>query len=246
MTPQARLFVIMDDKTGDRIELGGTGMLQAKFHNKGDFTMNGNYVIADGNYKMSIQDLIRKEFVFRPGGNINFTGIPFESDLNLRAVYTVPSVSLSDLNIGNNLSESSVPVGCVLNFGGKVGNPQITFDLELPRVSDDINRMVRSLISSEEDMNMQVLYLLGVGRFYTYDYASTEAAAKESQSSVAMKSFLSNTLWRWKECSAAACSTTASSSTDNLATATARSIPTRTLWATSTSTTCLRPAAASA
>lgn len=194
MTPQARLFVIMDDKTGDRIELGGTGMLQAKFHNKGDFTMNGNYVIADGNYKMSIQDLIRKEFVFRPGGNINFTGIPFESDLNLRAVYTVPSVSLSDLNIGNNLSESSVPVGCVLNFGGKVGNPQITFDLELPRVSDDINRMVRSLISSEEDMNMQVLYLLGVGRFYTYDYASTEAAAKESQSSVAMKSFLSNTL----------------------------------------------------
>lgn len=194
MNPEARLYVIMDGKTGDKIELGGTGTLTAKYYNKGDFTLNGRFTVADGNYKMSIQDLIRKEFVFTPGGSINFTGSPFSSDLNLRAVYTVPSVSLSDLNIGTGLSESSIPVNCVLNFGGTAGQPEITFDLEMPRVSDDISRMVRSLISSEEDMNMQVLYLLGVGRFYTYDFGSTEAAANQSQSSVAMKSFLSNTL----------------------------------------------------
>lgn len=195
MKPEAKLFVIMDEKTGDKIELGGTGILSAKYYNKGDFTLNGNFVVADGNYKMSIQDVIRKEFTFAPGGNINFTGNPFESDLNLQAIYTVPSVSLSDLNIGSNLSENSVPVNCVLNFGGKVGNPQVTFDLDLPRASDDIRRMVRSLISSEgDDINMQVLYLLGVGRFYTYDFASTEAAESQSQSAVAMRSFLSNTL----------------------------------------------------
>ena len=41
---------------------------------------------------------------------------------------------------------------------------------------------------------MQILYLLGVGRFYTYDYGSTATASTQSQSSVAMKSFLSNTL----------------------------------------------------
>ena len=194
MNPEARLYVIMDGKTGDKIELGGTGTLTAKYYNKGDFTLNGRFTVADGNYKMSIQDLIRKEFIFTPGGSINFTGNPFGSDLHLRAVYTVPSVSLSDLNIGTGLSESSIPVNCVLNFGGTVGQPEITFDLDMPRVSDDISRMVRSLISSEEDMNMQVLYLLGVGRFYTYDFGSTEAAANQSQSSVAMKSFLSNTL----------------------------------------------------
>ena len=37
---------------------------------------------------------------------------------------------------------------------------------------------------------MQVIYLLGIGRFYTYDYNNTE----QSQSSVAMKSLLSSTL----------------------------------------------------
>ena len=42
---------------------------------------------------------------------------------------------------------------------------------------------------------MQIIYLLGVGRFYTYNFSSTEAAAGgQSQSSVAMKSFLSSTL----------------------------------------------------
>lgn len=41
---------------------------------------------------------------------------------------------------------------------------------------------------------MQIIYLLGVGRFYTYDYGNTETATRQSQSAVAMKSFLSNTL----------------------------------------------------
>ena len=54
--------------------------------------------------------------------------------------------------------------------------------------------MVRNLISSEEDMNMQVLYLLSIGRFYTYDYDQTNAGARQAQSTAAMKSFLSNTL----------------------------------------------------
>ena len=50
-------------------------------------------------------------------------------------------------------------------------------------------------IPADHYMNMQIIYLLGVGRFYTYNFSSTEAAAGgQSQSSVAMKSFLSSTL----------------------------------------------------
>ena len=71
----------------------------------------------------------------------------------------------------------------------------MTFGLNLPTVSDDVKQMVRQLIATDEDMNRQILYLLGVGRFYNYNYAATDAAADgQSQSSVAMKSFLSNTL----------------------------------------------------
>ena len=85
-------------------------------------------------------------------------------------------------------------VNCLLNVDGKVGAPQVSFDLDLPTVNEDEKQMVRNIISTEEDMNMQIIYLLSVGRFYTYDYGNTATASSQSQSSVAMKSFLSNTL----------------------------------------------------
>ena len=194
MNPEATLKVIMDRRTGDHLIVHGYGPLRASFYNKGDFQMFGKLNVDRGTYKMSIQDVIRKDFEFTRGSFINFSGNPFEGDLGLRAIYTVNSASLSDLNIGNNLSDNSVRVNCVLNFSGKVKSPQVSFDLELPTVSEDVQQMVRNLISSEEDMNMQILYLLGVGRFYTYNYSTTANAETQSQSAVAMKSFLSNTL----------------------------------------------------
>ena len=194
MNPEATLKVIMDRKTGDHLIVHGYGPLRASFYNKGDFQMFGKLNVDRGTYKMSIQDVIRKDFEFTRGSFINFSGNPFEGDLGLRAIYTVNSASLSDLNIGNSLSDNSVRVNCVLNFSGKVKSPQVSFDLELPTVSEDVQQMVRNLISSEEDMNMQILYLLGVGRFYTYNYSTTANAETQSQSAVAMKSFLSNTL----------------------------------------------------
>ena len=194
VNPEATLKVIMDGKAGDHLIVHGSGPIKASFYNKGSFEMFGKLNVDRGIYKMSIQDVIRKDFEFTRGSYINFSGDPFEGDLGLRAIYTVNSASLADLNIGNSLSENSVRVNCVLNFSGKVKSPQVSFDLDLPTVSEDVQQMVRNLISSEEDMNMQILYLLGVGRFYTYNYAATEAAANQSQSAVAVKSFLSNTL----------------------------------------------------
>lgn len=195
MTPGATLKVITNEKVGDHILIGGHGAIRATYYNKGSFPMFGTLGVERGVYKMSIQDVIRKDFLLQPGGRIVFSGNPFDADLNLSAVYSVPSASLADLNIGTNLSDNSVRVNCLLNFGGKVHSPQVTFGLDLPTVSDDIKQMVRQLIATDEDMNMQILYLLGVGRFYTYNYGDTQSAlGGQSQSSLAMKSFLSNTL----------------------------------------------------
>ena len=194
MTPDASARVLMDENSGDAIDLNGEGAIRASFYNKGDFQLFGSYNVRRGTYKLSLQDLIRKEFTIQPGSSITFVGDPGNSDLNLQAVYTVNSASLADLNIGSNFSNSTVRVNCLLNVNGKVSAPQLSFDLDLPTVNEDEKQMVRSIISTEEDMNMQIIYLLSVGRFYTYDYGATATASTQSQSSVAMKSFLSNTL----------------------------------------------------
>lgn len=195
MNPAATLRVITDEKAGDNLLLSGSGPIRATFYNKGNFQMFGTFAVDYGTYRMSIQNVIRKNFTLKPGGTISFSGNPYNGDLDLQAVYTVPSASLADLGLGTNFSDNSVRADCILQLTGKVASPQIGFDLELPDVSDDVAQMVRQLISTEEDLNMQIIYLLGVGRFYTYNFASTEAAAGgQSQSSVAMKSFLSSTL----------------------------------------------------
>ncbi len=190
ITPDVTLKILMDAQTGDHITLGGNGSIRANYHNKGRFLMYGTYTVDHGTYKLSVQDVIRKDFRFRPGGTLKFGGPPFEGDLNLQAVYTVPSVSLNDLSSGTTFSQNNVRVNCLMNLGGKAKAPQITFDFEIPNVNEDEQQMVRSLISTEEEKNMQIIYLLGIGRFYTYDYNNAE----QSQTNVAMKSLLSTTL----------------------------------------------------
>ena len=51
--------------------------------------------------------------------------------------------------------------------------------------------MVRSIVSTEEEKNMQAMYLLGIGRFYNFD---TQFASGSNQSSTAMNSLISSTL----------------------------------------------------
>lgn len=63
-------------------------------------------------------------------------------------------------------------VNCLLNLSGNLTSPNLTFGLELPTVSEEDRELVRSLTSTEEQMNTQIIYLLGVGKFYTYDYAN--------------------------------------------------------------------------
>ena len=62
--------------------------------------MFGNYVVDHGVYKLTIQNVIKKDFEFMPGGTIAFGGNPYNAPLNLQAKYTVNGVPLSDLSIG--------------------------------------------------------------------------------------------------------------------------------------------------
>ncbi len=193
MNPNATLKVITDERSGNFISLYGTGNLLVEWHNKGAFQMIGKYDVDGGLYKMIIQDVVHKDLEIQDGGLVHFNGDPYEASLSLKAVHTVPAASLADLGLG--FTDKSVRADCILGITGVVKQPQVNFSLSLPNASEEVNQMVKQLISSEEDMNMQMLYLLGVGRFYNYNFAATEAASGgQSQSSVAMKSFLSSTL----------------------------------------------------
>lgn len=194
--PNATLKLIMDEKTGDYITLNGDGVLRASYFNKGSFDIYGNYIVDHGVYKLTIQNIIKKDFTFQKGGSISFGGDPYNAALNLKALYVLNSVSLADLNIGRSFSNNNVRVNCLMNITGNPNSPKVDFDLDMPNMSNDIKQMVYSLLNAEEEKNQQVLYLLAVGRFMAQDNNNnaTGETPQYSQTSLAMQSFLSGTI----------------------------------------------------
>ena len=190
VNPNAKIRILMDPRSGDNISLFGNGHLLANYYNKGRFQLFGTYRVSDGTYNMSIRDLIRKEFTFLPDGTIVFGGDAMQAALNLKAKHTVPNVSLDELS-PSGLGLSNTRVDCLMHIGGIAKNPAISFDFDIPNANEDEKQMVRSMLNTDEERDMQAIYLLGVGRFYTY---GTLADNRQTKSSKAVNSVLSSTL----------------------------------------------------
>ena len=152
--------------------------------------MFGNYRINQGLYKFSLQEVIRKDFVIKDGSTITFNGPPLDANLNIQASYTVNSASLNDLipDPSAVVQQPNVKVNCIMDITGIMLRPTIKLGLELPNERDEIQTLVRNYISTEEQMNMQILYLLGIGKFYT------ESNINGTQNSNVMSSVISSTL----------------------------------------------------
>ena len=188
--PNAQIRILMDPRTGDNISLFGNGRLRANYYNKGRFQLFGTYRVEEGNYRMSIRDVIRKDFTFLPDGTIVFGGDAMQAALNLTAKHTVPNVSLDDLST-TGLGLSNTRVDCIMNIGGMAREPVISFDFDIPNANEDEKQMVRSMLSSEEERDMQAIYLLGIGRFYSY---GSFIDKKQTQGGMAVNSVLSSAL----------------------------------------------------
>lgn len=194
MTPDASIEMIIDPVSGDRIKGSGTGNIQVKYGTKTDLRMYGGYTIVDGNYSFSLQQVIHKVFKLREGSSINFRGDPFDADLNIEALYYL-SANLIDLNeLFSAESRTQVPLNCVLKLNGMLRNPEISFDIELPSSSDELEQQMRSIINAEDMMTRQIIYLLVLGKFYTPDYMTARTGDFAAIASSTISSQLSSAL----------------------------------------------------
>lgn len=170
VTPDANLVLVMDPATGDRIRANGNGALQLHYDSDSDdFTVYGKYTLNKGNYNFSLQDLILKNFSIRPGSAISFNGDPMDARLDIAAAYRV-NANLAELDQSfkddPDLTRTSVPVDALLKVTGDINTPEIRFDISLPTVTSEVERKLRSLVSTDDMMNRQVIYLLALNRFY--------------------------------------------------------------------------------
>lgn len=190
-TPDASMKIVMDPIAGDYISGRGSGNIRTEFYNKADdVKMFGNYRISQGVYKFSLQEVIRKDFTIKDGSTISFNGPPLDATMDIQASYMVNSASLNDLvpNVSNYGIPTSIRVNCIMNLTGQLTSPDIKLSLEVPNERDEVQALIRNYISTDEQMNMQILYLLGIGKFYTPENVDA------TQNSNMMTSVLSSTL----------------------------------------------------
>lgn len=179
ITPAAKVNIIMDPRAGDKITGTGEGSLQISYNSDMDnMSMYGKYTIEEGKYNFTLQDLIIKDFTIKQGSSISFNGNPLMANLDISAIYKV-NTNLSDLDKSfsqdRDLNRTNVPVDAILNVKGELQNPEISFDIGLPTLTQDVERKVRSIISTDDMLNRQIIYLLALNRFYTPEYMSGQA-----------------------------------------------------------------------
>lgn len=193
LTPNCEVKLRMDNLEDGYMRTYGNAKLTAKWYNKGAFQLFGNYDIQSGSYRLYLQDIIFRDLAIQPGSNVEFNGNPFDANIHLICHHQINSVPLSDLTATTAFSQNNkVKVKCILDITGKLGNMDFKFGMDMPNVSEEVKQLVNSMINSEEEMNTQMIYLLGFGRFFPNEFARANGTGNNA--SQAANSLLSSTI----------------------------------------------------
>jgi hypothetical protein len=165
VTEDAEFQIIFDEAVGDVMKGRGKGHLSMIINNLSTFNMYGMLEITQGSYLFTLKNLLNKPFEVKQGGSIAWYGDPMAAELDLQAIYKA-SASLSDIIPDpTQTSGKRVPVNLIMGLQGKMMNPTIGFDLELPQSDQLTKSRLASVISTEQERNRQAFALLVMGRF---------------------------------------------------------------------------------
>lgn len=205
ITPDLQINLVMDPVGGDKIKATGRGNLQMRYDNTDEkLEMYGKYALDKGTYNFTLQDIIVKDFTIKDGSTISFQGDPYKALMDIQAIYSL-NANIRDLDESfaddRELNRTSVPVHALLKANGVISHPEIGFDLEFPTLTSDAYRKIKSIISTDDMMNRQIIYLLALNRFYTPDYMNGTNRGNEwtSIASSTISSQLSNLLGQINE-----------------------------------------------
>lgn len=205
ITPDLQMTLVMDPVGGDKIRATGTGNLRMTYDNSDErLEMYGKYTLEKGNYNFTLQDIIIKDFTIKDGSSISFQGDPYKANLDIEAIYSL-NANIKDLDASfasdREINRTNVPVHALLKARGEMSQPDISFDLEFPTLTSEAYRKIKSIISTEDMMNRQIIYLLALNRFYTPDYMNNSSSNNElsSVASSTISSQLSNILGQINE-----------------------------------------------
>ncbi len=167
VTPDALTKIILDAKTGDGLNVQGEGRLALKINTLGKFEMFGDYLITNGDYLFTLENVISKKFEIDPGSVVSWSGDPLGAEINVAASYRQRASVAPLLNDTTARYKGRFPVDCKLIITNKLFSPVINFKIEVPTVDATARARINNVLSDEVELNRQVFSFLLFRSFVT-------------------------------------------------------------------------------
>lgn len=167
----AKVNIILDPSTNDKIEARGNGDLNFNMNTKSDLTIDGTYIIDEGQYNFNFQGILNKPFKIKSGSKITFNKNPMDAELDITGLYKVKSASVKNIldtsEVNKALRNRTFPIDLNLLISGTLNKPKIGFKIDAPEVQIDVLRTILNEINANEnDVNNQAAFLLLFSSFY--------------------------------------------------------------------------------
>ena len=179
VTDKTPFTIVIDPASGDNLRVRANGTLNTNIDPAGTITLSGRLEVASGQYHVSLYDLASRDFLIQRGSSIEWSGDPYNADLNLTAQYKVQAAP-ADLLAGqgandptaNTMSRNRLPFLVLLNVTENLSKPLIGFDITLPEnqrgaLGGEVEAKLAQLRQPTQtsQMSKQVFSLLILGRF---------------------------------------------------------------------------------
>ncbi|BDD12159.1 hypothetical protein FUAX_45910 (plasmid) [Fulvitalea axinellae] len=169
---KVKLAYIFDPFSGNDFSITGGGDFSFNYPKRGSMALTGNYEATDGSLKISLYNLVARDFKVKPGSRVSWSGNPTKPQLDVTAVYEVRTSPVTLLALESALEQQAIEqysraqvFYLNIKMEGDPENPKITFEVEYPDVdgntgSPDINTAVNQLNSDEAQLNKQAFALI--------------------------------------------------------------------------------------
>ena len=171
----AEVEVVVDQENNSTLKGRGAGILLIEINTNGKFQMYGDFQVYEGEYDFRYGGIIQRNIGVVPGGNITWDGAPERANLSLSAVYKTqanPSVLLDNPSIN-----TKIPVEVYVGLEGELAQPELSFNIDFPRVSSTLKSELQYKLQNQEQMQNQALFLLASNSFVSDTYAGSNAFA---------------------------------------------------------------------
>ncbi len=162
--------IVVDPATNEQLDVQGSGNLSFNLRGNGQMTLTGSYQVDQGNYTLTLFDVMKRKFIIQQGSSLTWTGDVSNPQIDLTTLYSVntspqPIIipQMSGVSQSQNTQYSqNMDFNVYMYITKTLMQPSISFAIKQPASERDANIEARlsQLNNNESELNKQVFSLL--------------------------------------------------------------------------------------